>query len=220
MLDIAARYPNLSPPLQLMRLSAHLSRRSEIMTSGWRGGGRVVGKSFHTRPKAGRHDPVRRGRRYKRAGRLHAEPFQKTMPSRMRRPQKPGSAGPQVRPLQRTARSSRCGTGCARAGLPYAQNPDRPARREPRFVCGLPAWGECLAGPASLQATPMAEASRTLQPAANSAGVVFWPSLMVPALAASASMVTGSANPANFSISRCPSAEERCVVGKTRRASG
>ena len=124
------------------------------------GDGRVDGGSLPSRPKAGRHDPVRRGRRYKRAGRCHAGPFQETRPPRMRRPQKPGSAGPQVRPLQRTARFSRCGTGCARAGLPYAQNPGRPARRLPRFICGLPAWGQRLAGPRPFVQNPEAKRRR------------------------------------------------------------
>ena len=44
------------------------------------------------------------------------------------------------------AGSSRCGTGFARARVPYAQNPDRPARREPHLHCGLTARGKRLAG--------------------------------------------------------------------------
>jgi hypothetical protein len=67
------------------------------------GRGRVDGGSLLSRLKAGWHDPVRRGGRYSRAGRFHAGLFHKTRPPRMRRPQEPGSAGPQVRPLQRSA---------------------------------------------------------------------------------------------------------------------
>jgi hypothetical protein len=45
------------------------------------------------------------------------------------------------------APSLRCGTGCARATVPYAQNPGRPARQEPHINCGLPRRGKGLAGP-------------------------------------------------------------------------
>ena len=44
-----------------------------------------------------------------------------------------------------------------------AKNPDRPARREPHYYCGLPLRGSSLAGPASLPST------RGQQPAGASA---------------------------------------------------
>jgi hypothetical protein len=53
-------------PLAPVVFSSRPPHRSEIMTSGWCGGGWVGWQSCCPRPKARRHDPVRRGRRYRR----------------------------------------------------------------------------------------------------------------------------------------------------------
>ena len=90
--------PDLSPHPRTRCILPRPPHRSEIMTSGWCGGDWVGWQSCCPRPKARRHDPVRRGRR-------------------------------------------------ARATVPYAQNPGRPARREPHTHCGLPRRGKGLAGP-------------------------------------------------------------------------
>jgi len=58
-----------------------------------RGGDRVVWGSPCARPKARRHEPVRRGRRWQRDVSLHAEWHEGTRPPRMRRPQRRGGSG-------------------------------------------------------------------------------------------------------------------------------
>jgi len=118
------------------------------MTSGWCRGGRVGWQSCRPRSKARRHEPVRRGRRYQRGVR----------PCRLHRGLEAAGHGQRVSGAEAAQWASakpvppvsRCGTGCARALVPYTQNPGRPARREPHSNCGLPPRGKCLAGPASL----------------------------------------------------------------------
>ena len=107
--------PDLSPLLQPMRHSPRPAHRSEIMTSGWCGGGRVVRESSRARPKVPRHGPVRRSSRcHARAARCGA--VRGARPPRMRRPGKVGNAGSPGLPGR--PRSSRCGTGCSRASVP------------------------------------------------------------------------------------------------------
>jgi hypothetical protein len=59
-------FGKLSPLPSPMRFSPRPAHRSEIMTSGWCGGGWVARESFRARPKVPRHGPVRWPSRCKR----------------------------------------------------------------------------------------------------------------------------------------------------------
>jgi len=115
-----------------MRHSPRSLHRSEIMTSGWCSGGRVVrGRSHQAEVCAGT------------AGSSFLE-----QAASLPVPNGWGTLAPgQPVRSDRRVRRRRVYPG-TRAG--EAQNPDRPARREPHYNCGLPARGSSLAGPASL----------------------------------------------------------------------
>jgi hypothetical protein len=121
---------NLSPRFLNVRDSLCPAHRSEIMTSGWCRGGWVARESFRARPKVPRHGPVRWPSRCKRMGcSMWGVPGrQGCAHTRLGKVGNAGSPG-----LSGHPRFSRCGTGCSRVAVPYAQNPDRPARREPHL---------------------------------------------------------------------------------------
>ena len=129
-----------------MRYSPRSLHRSEIMTSGWCSGGRVVrGRSHQAQVCAGT------------AGSSFLE-----QAASLPVPNGWGTLAPgQPVRSDRRVRRRRVYPG-TRAD--EAQNPDRPARHEPHYNCGLPARGSSLAGPASL---PPNEAGFFEQPEAT-----------------------------------------------------
>ena len=106
---------NLSPRIPPVRIYAHPLHRSEIMTSGWCSGGRVVRESFRTRPKVPRHGPVRRSSRCKRAGGSMRSP-PGSQAATHEAAGKGGDAG--GFPVAGRPGFSRCGTGCSRVVVP------------------------------------------------------------------------------------------------------
>ena len=127
------------PPIPQPALSSpRPPHRSEIMTSGWCGGDRVGGGSPSSRPKARRHDPVRRGRRCQRG----AEPcrFRRGSGAALAK-----AAGRGVRAGTPLGRRASTPSGLAmRHGMhpgPSCHKPKIPAGRRggSLFICGLPA---------------------------------------------------------------------------------
>ncbi len=139
--------------------------RSEIMTSGWCGGGRVRSGSLRRRPKALRERPVRRSSRYD-APEGNVEPSEGRRLPATWRPGLPNGGESRRRKAMRAPLAWQGGQRrvarvasppivlAMRQGMRPARNAIRPKPRsagEARasFTCGLPARGSSLAGPAS-----------------------------------------------------------------------